>query len=153
MNIYTPKDTDDIVISLKEYFKNNPFDIKDHQPDDWIVIPSAMKGQTHSDETKLKMSEAQKGRIHSEETKLKISKSNKGNTRMLGKKHSEESKQKMSLSAFCRDHTYLHKKVLTPNGEFSSLSEAAKYYNKSRSWVTKQLKNNKFKLIYIEKAS
>jgi len=66
---------------------------------------------------------------------------------MLGKKHSEESKQKMSLVASCRDYTHLHKKVLTPNGEFSSLSEAAKYYNKSGSWVTKQLKNNKFKLI------
>jgi hypothetical protein len=132
MNIYAPKDTDDIVISLKEYFKNNPFNIKDHQPDDWIAIPAWNKG---------------KKKIYSREVLQKMSESRKGNTNMLGKKHSEESKQKMSLSAFCRDHTYLHKKVLTPNGEFSSLSEAAKYYNKSRSWATNQLKNNKFKLI------
>jgi len=34
MSIYTPKETDDIVISLKEYFKNNPFNKKDHQSDD-----------------------------------------------------------------------------------------------------------------------
>jgi hypothetical protein len=210
MNIYAPKDTDEFVISLKEYLKNNPFNIKDHRPD-WIVIPSAFSGQNHSEESKLKMSESAKGRIKPEETRLKLSEalkgrklsekhrlkmsesakgrikseehklkisaslkgrikseepwnkgkkkiysqealqkmseSHKGNKNMLGKKHSEESKQKMSLVASCRDYTHLHKKVLTPNGEFSSLSEAAKYYNKSGSWVTKQLKNNKFKLI------
>jgi hypothetical protein len=70
MNIYAPKDTDDIVINLKEYFKNNPFNKKDHQPDDWIVIPSAMSGQTawnkglkSSPKTISKLSTSQKNRL------------------------------------------------------------------------------------------
>jgi hypothetical protein len=112
MNIYAPKDTDDIVISLKEYFKNNPFDIKDSQPADWIVIPSAMKGQTHSPEARKKISEANKipkpqTKEHinlriknttftrkkkdnygiTEETKLKISKSNKGISKPMTEEH------------------------------------------------------------------
>ena len=63
MNIYAPKDTDDIVISLKEYFKNNPFDIKDHRPDDWIAIPAWNKGLKSSPETISKLSISQKNRL------------------------------------------------------------------------------------------
>jgi hypothetical protein len=67
MNIYFPKETDELLISLKEYLKTNPLDKKDYVPDDWITIPSTMKGQTAwnkgkslSNETKLKISETQK---------------------------------------------------------------------------------------------
>jgi len=49
--------------------------------------------------------------------------------------------------ALKRDYSHLYKKVETPNGIFNSLTEAANYYNKSRAWITKQLKNNHFKLV------
>jgi group I intron endonuclease len=85
--------------------------------------------------------------IFSAETLKRISEKQKGNVYRLGKKHSIETKEKMRLSALSRDYSHLHKKVMTPNGEFNSLSEAAKHYNKCQSWVTKQIKNNVFKLV------
>lgn len=97
MNIYAPKDTDEFIISLKEYLKNNPFDKKDHQPDDWIVIPTWNKGIKASPETKLKMSISRKGRTLSEEHKLKISESKKG--QILSEEH------KLKLSEMSKKHT------------------------------------------------
>jgi hypothetical protein len=47
-----------------------------------------------------------------------------------------------------RDHSYLQKRVLTPEGTFDSLTLASKHYNKSRSWMTKNLKT-KPNLFYI----
>jgi hypothetical protein len=131
MSIYTPKETDDIVISLKEYFKNNPFNKKDHQSDDWIVIPSAMKGQTHSEETKRKMSVSAKGLIrspHSSETKLKMS------VTMKGRKLSEEHKLKMSIAAKGRTLSDEHKlkisktwTLIDPNGNQFTIKNLTKF--------------------------
>jgi group I intron endonuclease len=86
--------------------------------------------------------------IHSPETLRKISERQKGNKNRVNKLHSQESKQKMSLSAYNRDHSYLQKRVLTPEGTFDSLTLASKHYNKSRSWMTKNLKT-KPNLFYI----
>jgi hypothetical protein len=66
--------------------------------------PGTMKGKTHSDESKQKMSEAKKGRTHSDESKQKISEAKKGDKNpnfgkpgtMLGKITSDETKQKIS---------------------------------------------------------
>jgi group I intron endonuclease len=85
--------------------------------------------------------------IYSKEVISSISKSAKGNKKRLGKKFTDESKQKMSLAALARDYSYLHKKVSTPDGQFNSLTEAAKHYKKSRAWVTKQIKNNTFAIL------
>lgn len=87
--------------------------------------------------------------IYSEETINLISKASMGNKKRLGKKFTKESKQKLSLKALNRDHSHLHKKVITPQGIFNSLTEASNHYKKSRSWVTKQLKNNNFKLVVL----
>ena len=84
--------------------------------------------------------------VYSKETLKLMSNSAKGNKKRLGKKFTEESLQKMRKSAFKRDHSHLNKKVLTPDGTFNSLTEAANHYNKSRSWVTKQLKTKHFKV-------
>ena len=57
---------------------------------------SGMRGKTHSEETKRKISEAHRGRHnipHSEETKRKISEANRGRHNIP---HSEEAKRKMS---------------------------------------------------------
>lgn len=89
-----------------------------------------------------------KNNVYSKETLDKMSKSKLGNKYRVNKPHSKESKQKMSLSAYNRDYTYLHKKVLTPEGTFDSLTLASKHYNKSRSWMTKNLKT-KPNLFYI----
>ena len=51
-----------------------------------------MFGKHHSDETKRKISESQIGKTHSDETKRKISES------QIGKTHSEETKRKISES-------------------------------------------------------
>ena len=121
MNMYAPKDTDDIVISLKEYFKNNPFNEKDHQPDGWIVIPSAMKGQTHSEETRLKISAANKGRIrlpHSEESKLKMSESHKGRELSI--------ETKLKLSAVLKGKTAWNKGLKSSPETISKLSTSQK---------------------------
>jgi group I intron endonuclease len=85
--------------------------------------------------------------IHSIETLKKLSERQKGNKYRTGKIHNKDSIEKMRLSALSRDNTYLYKKVITPRGTFISLTEAANHYKKSRSWVTKQLKNNHFKLV------
>ena len=78
--------------------------------------PSPLKGRTHTDETKRKISLAKKGKTHTEETKLKMSLSRTGRTKSeetkrkislarkgqpsnrKGRTHTEESKLKMSLS-------------------------------------------------------
>jgi len=65
-----------------------------------------MRGRTHSDESKRKMSESRSGenhrmfgKHHSDETKRKISESLSGeNNPMFGKSHSDETKRKMSES-------------------------------------------------------
>jgi group I intron endonuclease len=85
--------------------------------------------------------------IFSIETLNKLSESKIGNKNAAGYLHTEESRQKMRLFALSRDYSYLHKKVITPKGEFNSLTEAANYYNMSKAWVTKQLKNKNFKLV------
>ncbi len=67
----------------------------------------AMKGKTHSEETKRKMSEALKGENHPnfgkplpEESKQKISEAQKGESNhFFGKNHSEETRRKMSEAA------------------------------------------------------
>lgn len=41
------------------------------------------KGKSHSEETRKKMSEVKKGKTHSEETKIKISEANKGSINAL----------------------------------------------------------------------
>jgi ribosomal protein S27AE len=70
MNIYKLEETDEVAISLKEYCQNNPFNKEDYRSDDWIVVPSGMKGQTAwnkglslSPETKAKISAYQKIRL------------------------------------------------------------------------------------------
>ena len=78
--------------------------------------PSTMKGRTHSDESRKKMSEAQKGKHLSEEHRRKISETNKGHilseeTRIKlseshkgkvpwnkGKRHTEETRIKISAA-------------------------------------------------------
>jgi len=86
--------------------------------------------------------------IHSTEALIKISESQKGNKNRLGKKFTESSLHKMSLSALHRDHSHLNKRVVTPQGIFDSLTLASKHYNKSRSWMSKNLKT-KPNLFYI----
>lgn len=66
----------------------------------------------------------------------------KHNHPMSGKKHSSTSREKMSESAKKRDCSHLHKKIITPDGIFNSCAKAASYYNKSASWISKQLKEN-----------
>jgi group I intron endonuclease len=66
----------------------------------------------------------------------------KTNHPMYGRKHTDESRKVMSKSARSRDSNYLHKKIITPDGTFNSCGEAASYYNKSASWISKQLKQN-----------
>ena len=70
MCIYTVKETDELAISLKEYFQNNPFNKEEYRPDEWVIVPSAMKGQTAwnkgislSPETRAKISAYQKIRL------------------------------------------------------------------------------------------
>ena len=58
---------------------------------------------SHSEETKLKMSESRKGKTLSEEHKLKISESLKGHT------HSEETKLKMSESSKVENNPFYGK--------------------------------------------
>ena len=68
--------------------------------------PSTMKGRTHSDETRKKMSEAQKGKHLSEETCIKMSESHKGKVPWnKGKRHTEESRIKMSEARKGRTHS------------------------------------------------
>ena len=116
MNIYSPKDDDEFFVSLKEWIKNNPFDI----PHDAVNhLPQNGKnngfyGFHHTEESKRKISENQKGWKHSEEAKRKIQKARLGvkrpiavgekisnsicgeNHHMWGKKCSEQTKQKIS---------------------------------------------------------
>ena len=124
---------------------------------------SAKRGTTVTDEMRAKMSASRKGRIVSEETKRKIgdghsgkvvkketrdklSKINKGKVipkevglkisiANTGKKHSVESKIKQSENnGMCR-------RVITPKGEFRSVTAAANAYGKSvdtiRNWIKK----------------
>lgn len=70
MNIYIFEQTDEFIISLKEYVKNNPLNKEEYRSDDRIVIPSAAKGLTPwnkglhiSEETKRKISAYQKIRL------------------------------------------------------------------------------------------
>jgi len=61
--------------------------------------PSPMKGKKHSAETRELLSRANIGNTHTQETKKKISMSTAGQTNgngsMTGRKHSKETKQKM----------------------------------------------------------
>ena len=84
----------------------------------------------------------------SEQQKKKISELAKKRKNMLGKKHTQKTKEKISVSALNRNYSYLHKKVMSPDGIFNSLTEMSKFYKKSNGWATKQLKD-KPSLYYI----
>lgn len=79
MNIYLNPD-DELYQSIKEWCRNNPIseNLRNFSSD--IQIPSPMKGQKHSEETKKTLSVLNSGK----------------NNRFYGKKHSEQTKKILS---------------------------------------------------------
>jgi hypothetical protein len=72
MSIYHFKDDDEFIVSLKEYYTNNPFDMKSMEN----ISPSKFVSVKHTEETKKLMSEARLGIKRppmSEEQKIKLS--------------------------------------------------------------------------------
>ena len=126
MCIYTIKETDELAISLKEYFQNNPLNKEDYRTDEWVVVPSWNKGISPSLETRAKISAYQKTRLQNgqpksqrsaarkaltETTKIEVACMNCRKTINLGNykrwhgencgvewTHSEETKQKIGKS-------------------------------------------------------
>lgn len=98
---------------------------------------------TRSEETKKKMSKAFTGRVFSEEHCKKISKAR------LNTKASLETKQKMSAQRKRGDHPRAIK-VVTPDGVFMCLNDAAEFYKKSAAWVRKRCKDDRYPDFYKE---
>jgi group I intron endonuclease len=96
-----------------------------------------------SEETKRKMSEAFSGRVFSEEHRQKISKSK------TNKKASLETKQKMSSARQRGSHPRAIK-VVTPDGVFMCMEDAADFYKKSSAWVRKRCKDDRYPDFYKE---
>jgi hypothetical protein len=95
-----------------------------------------------------------KGRtgVYSTETLQRISESAKNRiSSRIGLKHTQDTKNKLSEIALNRNYD-MHpsrKSVITPAGKFGSMKDAAKYYEKSPAWMTKQLrvKPEQFKIV------
>lgn len=85
-----------------------------------------------SDETKLKMSIAFTGRVYSEEARSNMAASRKG------KKASEEVKRKMSESRKRGKHPRAIK-IVTPDGIFDCMNDAAEFYNVCSGTIRKWL--------------
>jgi hypothetical protein len=101
MCIYTVKETDELAISLKEYFQNNPFNKEEYRPDKWVVVPSIMKRKKHSEESKQKTSLS-----------------------LIGTKRSDYTKNKMRESAIKRNRLSL---VTHPNGNVETVLNVAEF--------------------------
>ena len=90
-----------------------------------------MKGHTHSEDTRRKLSEYQKGltsafkgHTHSEETRRKISEANKGeNNPSFGKTRSEETRRKISESLKGRTFSEEHRRKLSEANKGKHLNE------------------------------
>jgi len=118
MNIYSSSNDDEFLSDLKQWIKNNKFELPSNASNYNIQNGNnnGFYGFHHTDESKKLISENQKGWKHTEETKLKmsldktgvkrpawvgekISKSVSGkNHHMWGKKTSDETKKKISQS-------------------------------------------------------
>ena len=64
MNIYAPNDTDEFINELREWCKNNPFDISEYGLTTGIQTGSmnSFYGRKHTEESKLKISKSKKGK-------------------------------------------------------------------------------------------
>lgn len=69
--------------------------------------------------------------------------------KLTGRVFTDESKGKMSESAKKRDHTFKQKQIHTPDGVFSSMSAAAKYYNRAPSVITTRVNSDKYPDYYF----
>lgn len=76
----------------------SPMKGRTHTDETKKKISKASSQYRHSDETKKKMSEINIGRIFTDESKNKMSNSAMGNKKRAGSTHSDESKKKMSLA-------------------------------------------------------
>lgn len=91
-------------------------------------------GCTPSVETKKKISETKTG------TKLSTLIKNRMRTARIGKTHSDETKIKISQAHKNKVH-HNDKKVITPLGDFDSITEAAKAHKTSRKVIKRKILN------------
>lgn len=126
-----------------------------------LKIAGSSLGFKHSEETAIRISEAQKGvnnsmygrsgedspkygKKHSEETLLKISTAMKGeNNPFFNRNHSQESRVKLAAKASKKVFVYDINEPLILYKEFSSYTEAAKFFNCIPSTISNYVNANK----------
>ena len=94
-----------------------------------LNIIKGLTGRKQSDETKQKISLAKKGKVTAKEVIAKL------RLASTGKKHSVDTKLK------CRLNNAMNRKVLTPSGQYRSVTATAEAYGKHidtiRNWIKK----------------
>lgn len=94
-----------------------------------LNIIKGLTGRKHSTETKQKISLAKKGRVTSKEIIAKLI------VASTGKKHTAETKLKCSVN------NAMNRRVLTPNGQYPSVTATSTAYGKHidtiRNWIKK----------------
>jgi hypothetical protein len=121
-------------------------------------ISEACKGKVFSDEHRARISAANSGRVISDEWKAKISLSRKLQRRMPDQEQSrvlamfqarlDPNLDRKIREAVSKAHS---KKIMTPNGVFSSRNAAAKHYSISSLTMTRWTKSKPQQFYYITK--
>jgi hypothetical protein len=139
MSIYTPNENNELVLSIQEWIKHNPFEIpadskdnnsqkgelngfygKHHTEETKKLISENKKPWNHTEDAKERIRNARKDKPRSAETKQKISlKNSKENHHMWNKSCSEELKKKISETK--KNNPYKHSEEIKLR-----ISEAAK---------------------------
>ena len=105
-----------------------------------------ISGFKHSIETKDKMC----GKFSEQHlNNLRKARNNRTDLPMLGKKHSVDVRKNMSLKRKNVPLLNNRKRIVTPDGTFNSVTEAAEFYGHNIFYMSRKIKKNPNKFIFL----